>query len=439
MAFRFSYKPYTPFGHENDYAIHIVRLSPSETSLELSWLGNGKNYTVSVCSDGVAVKKATVGENKAVIDGLVPDTDYTVCVSGEKNASSRIRPFRTGNYRGTVINYLSPSDAQYDFSGRFLATPSIVRFKGDLYVSADTFGYASDKCAYNLTLLFRSKDNGKTWEYVTDLVPAFWGTLFVANNRLCILACSTESGSLLVSASDDGENWDAPVFLMYGAGHGFAGPHKSSGSMCEFGGRLWFGIECGEHSVIRFDSIIASVDKDKVMDASAWVISESRLVEHEWGGDGKGRFAIEGNIVERNGELFDLLRFQPGKALMLKVDTDNPKNAPSFYKVVNLPLGHCKFHIRKAQDGTYYAMGNTACYPRHVVRIYKSKNLEEWELVKTVEDISHLSAEQDGVQYPSFVLEDNRLYTVLRTALNGADTFHNSNATVFNVYSTEKE
>ena len=287
-----------------------------------------------------------------------------------------------------------------------------------------------------MTLLYRSRDNGSTWEYVTDLVPAFWGTLFVANDKLCLLACSTESGALLVSASPDGENWETPTVLIYGAGErSQGGPHRSACPPCLYNGRLYFGIEFGGHCIKRFDSLIASVDLSKdVLDYDAWIFSGKRRVEFEWGGDHDVRFAIEGNIVERNGEIFDLLRFNAGKALMLKYDPANPEKAPEFYKVVDFPLGHCKFFIQKAEDGIYYAMGNDACYPRHRIELYKSTDLEHWEKIDRLVDVSTLSADLDGVQYPGFVLEGKKFYTVLRTGLNGAHSFHDTNAITFKIF-----
>lgn len=435
MSYGFSYKPYIPFEEAETFCgISIVRVAPDKNGADLEWLGTEKSYTVKIYKDGSEIKSLSASGNKVIIDGLDENAEYSVAVFGG-NSHSETRIFRTGEYLGKVINYLHPSDGRYDFGGRFLGSPSIVRFKGDLYASMDVFRGDNDGGAFNLTLLYRSRDDGKNWEFAAELVPLFWGELFVAGGRLCILGCSTEFGSLTVSASDDGENWDDPVFLMYGAGHGFAGPHKSPCARCVVGGKIWFSLEFGSHkSPIRFDCLSACVDEDKVMNASAWTFSEKTRVEYEWGGGYDSRFAIEGNTVERNGEIFILMRFTAGKALMLKCDRKNPKNAPAYHKTVNLPIGHCKFYIQKAADGIYYAMGNTTCYPRHVIQIYKSEDLENWEFVKTVEDISSGSAEKDGVQYPSFFIDGDKLYTVLRVALNGSDTFHNSNATVFNVY-----
>ncbi len=429
-----SYKPYVPFCSEEKSKVYIVRLAPNEKGVELQWLGNESEYLVRIYKKGKEVYSASTQNNAVSVNGLEKNTTYSVCVESPAYKSNE-RLFVTGDYRGKVVNYLHPEDLQYEFSGRFLASPYIVRFKGDLYVITDCFRGGSQKGAFNLSLLFRSKDDGKTWEYITDLVPCFWPTLFVANGKLCTLAVTTEFGSLVVACSDDGEKWSDYTELIYGSGFLFPGPHKAPTPVLNKDGKLYFGIEYGAHSVKRFDSLIVSYDLSKnILDRNAWTISEKCKVEKEWGGDPDILFAIEGNVVERNGEIFNLLRFTANKALMLKYDEKNPLKAPSFYKVVDFKLGHCKFFIQRADDGTYYAMGNTTCYPRHIVELYKSKDLENWEKVKTLEDISNLTKENDGVQYPTFFIEGKKLYTVLRTALNGADTFHNSNAITFKIY-----
>lgn len=431
-----SYKPFRLWEDEKD-AVYIVRLAPSQSGVEMQLLSDDTQFEVCIFSEEEVVKTLKTSEKYIAINGLEKDTEYSVVVKSE-GGESRRRLFRTGDYLGTVVNYLHPQDEYYAFSGRYIASPFIVRFKGDLYVSMDVFRGGDQRGAFNLTLLYRSKDDGKTWEYVTDIVPAFWGTLFVAQDKLCILAADSEAGSIVVMASDDGEHWSDPTYLMYGCGSSTGcGMHKSAMPCIEKDGKLYFALEYGGHGVKRFDTLVACVDLQKdICDKAAWTFSQKARVEFDWweGGDKNIRFAIEGNIVERNGELFVLSRHAYKKAVMWKYDDKQPEKAPEFYKMVDFEAGHCKFYIQKSENGTYYAMGNTGCYPRHVVRLYQSKDLENWETLATLEDISSMTVEQDGVQYPTFFMENGKFYTVLRNALNGAHTFHDSNAIVFKTY-----
>ncbi len=436
MAVKFSHKPYIPFGAE-PYDIHIVRLSPHTDKITLEWLGSEPFYTVEVKEGDQIVKTVKTAKKTVTVDGLNEGVLYSLTVYGEsKEKKSRERIFITGDYLGDCINYLHPDDLQYEFSGRFIASPHIVEFKDAFYVSMDVFRSGNQIGGYVLTLIYRSKDLGKTWEYVTDLVPSEWGRLFVVNGKLCILTCAYELGSLIVSSSSDGETWSKPTVLMYGNGGGYpVGVHMSPTTNVLLDGKMYFAFEYGGYPVKRFDSLMGCYDTSKdVLDESAWTFTEPKMVEFEWGGDKDIRFAIEGNAVERDGEIYDLARFTAGKALMLKYNKEKPEKAMEFYKAVDLPVGHCKFFIQRDTDGTYYAMGNHSCYPRQIIELYKSKDLENWEKVKTLIDISHLSAEKDGIQYPSFLIKDRKLYTVLRTGLHGADTFHNTNAITFRVF-----
>ena len=83
-----------------------------------------------------------------------------------------------------------PEDKTYAFSGHSLCSPTIVKLpkSGDLMTAMDVFTgqFGNSK----LTLLFKSKDGGKTWRYVTDIYPSFWPKLFVHKGKLHI--CSPE-------------------------------------------------------------------------------------------------------------------------------------------------------------------------------------------------------------------------------------------------------
>lgn len=426
------------FGEYEQSAVCIVRLAPFKTGVEIQLLSEYQQFEVLLYDNENIVKNFSTCQKYVVINGLECDKEYSVVVKSEKGESCK-RIFRTGDYLGTVVNYLHPDDEYYAFSGRYIATPMIVRFKGDLYVSMDVFhgNGIGQKGRDRLTLLYRSKDDGKTWEYVAEMLPAFWGTLFVANEKLCLLAVDSETGLLLVRSSDDGETWSDPMYLSYKNDFNDYIMHKSATPYVKLNEKLYFAIEYGGYNVKRFDTLVVCLDLRKdVLDKAAWMLSDCAQVEFDWYeySDKTIRFAIEGNMVEKDGELFILSRYSAKKALMWEYDKYNPQKAPVFHKVVDFDCGHCKFFIQKADDGMYYAMGNTECYPRQVLKLYRSENLEEWEELKILEDISMLSIEKNGVQYPNFFIEEGKFYTVLRNALNGAHSFHDSNAIVFKIY-----
>lgn len=432
-----SYFPYAKLG-EKRRDISIVRLAPCMTGVEVEWLGQGQTFTVYVCQNGDLIKVIKTDEHLAKINGLISGQEYSLMVQSGENISET-RLFCTGDYLGKVVNYLHPKDLRYAASGRYLASPSIARFGGDLYVSMDVFHAKDEEGNCDLTLLYRSKDDGKTWEFVTEIVPSFWGTLFVAGDKLCLLSADTERGNIVVLSSENGVDWSQPTCLFERGAFGEGGgAHKAPTACVEHGGRLFFAVEYGGYNIKKFDTLVLSLDlKKDVLDKDAWTVSAPAQVDFAWGGDQDIRFAIEANMVQKGGELFVLSRFAYKKAILWKFDKNNLKAAPRFEKVIDFEPGHCKFFIQEF-GGEYYALGNPACYPRHVLKAYRSKDLKNWECVCDLEDISALSVDFDGVQYPSFLIENGKLLTVLRIALHGAHTFHDSNAIVFKTYDLPK-
>ena len=226
-----SYKPYAPLLYDAGKP-YICRVQPGEDFIHIEWLPECgvAEYRLYLGKAGEEpVYTATVGGNEYTFEKLTPFEDYcfrVTCAAGE----SRLRLARTGDRDGTdgvTVNYLHPKDDAYAFSGRYLCSPSIVRHpEGHLLASMDVF---EGDAPQNLTLIFRSDDDGKTWHHVCELFPCFWGKLFVHRGRLYMTACSTEYGDLLLGVSDDGGNsFSSPVVLMRGACHSrHNGIHKN--------------------------------------------------------------------------------------------------------------------------------------------------------------------------------------------------------------------
>ena len=71
--------------------------------------------------------------------------------------------------------------------------------------------------AQDLTLIFRSDDDGKTWKYRSELFPCFWGKMFIHRGELYMLGCSTEYGDMLIGkSSDGGVTFGMPTVLLRG-------------------------------------------------------------------------------------------------------------------------------------------------------------------------------------------------------------------------------
>jgi len=212
-----SYAPYKPlFFNTGD--IYICRIAPVENSITIDWLpvDGVENYNVYIRERDIGefVKVGVTSDTTFTVTGRKYETDYAFYIeaAGKK---SRVRLARCGETLpgAAIVNYLHPDDEAYIFSGQSLCSPSILRHPdGYLLASMDVF---KDKYPQNLTLIFRSDDDGKTWKYVSELFPCFWGKMFVHKGEVYMISCSTEYGDLLIGRScDGGKTFKEPTVLF---------------------------------------------------------------------------------------------------------------------------------------------------------------------------------------------------------------------------------
>ena len=157
-----SFQQYKPFcWHAGD--IYICRVVPDSNKIHIEWLPiDAAEYEVYYrIRNQIEFKLA--GTTKCTefdIVNLGRHYDYEFYVAaGDKK--SRIRLARTGEAIGTVVNYMHPEDEIYLHSGNNLCSPSIVRHPdGYLLCSMDIHG---GNAPQNITLIFRSDDDGKSW------------------------------------------------------------------------------------------------------------------------------------------------------------------------------------------------------------------------------------------------------------------------------------
>lgn len=435
---RWNFKPYVPYD-ERDIGMlpYICRLAPGESAVSGELFDHGCAGMHKLCysergSDAWVTMSLT--STRFFIGGLKEDTEYLIYAENENGEKSRERIFKTGAVPGTVVNYIHPEDEQYAFSGRFCCSPSIVRCpSGTLLASMDLY---EGKRPQNLTLIFRSQDNGATWSYLTDLFPCFWGTMFYHRGRLYMLGTTTEYGDLQIGASDDeGATWTTPVSIFRGSGHSNEnGFQKAPNPVLSSGGRLWSSIEYGSWMKKTFCCGVVSIDEDAdLLVPENWCCTELLPFDERWPNQIEGnKFAIEGNIIEKpDGSLTDILRYGGGKAVILDVDASSPEGALSFSSISEFPMGHSKFEIkRRDEDGMYYAVGNRLPQ-RNILSVYRSHDLKDWELVCDAVNREDLPKEKNAFQYPAFIFDGDDILILSRTAMNGAKSFHDNNYLTF--------
>lgn len=242
-----TYRQYHPYFFDVG-DIYINRLCPYKNSFHIEWLclDDKAVYTVFYRKRdcGEYIKAGETENTEFDVFGLTEDYEYEVFVQcGDKK--SRIRLLRTGECIGTIVNYLHPNDEVYSFSGHYLCSPSLVHHPGGyLLASMDVYGKTDYQ---NLTLIFRSDDNGETWHYVSELFPCFWAKMFIHKDELYVLSVSTKYGDLLIGKSaDGGKTFGTPTVLLRGSGRkSQPGVHKNPQNIVYYKGRIYETLEWG--------------------------------------------------------------------------------------------------------------------------------------------------------------------------------------------------
>ena len=446
-----SYAPYRPpFFEVGD--IYICRVVPDADSITFFWLPTGA-ATYTVCCARRGETPQPVGKTTKTtfcITGLETSAEYAFFVEAD-GKKSRTRLARCGTAFGTTVNYLHPEDDAYRFSGRFLCSPSLLRLPdGGLLASMDLF--AGDH-PQNLTLIFRSDDDGKTWHYQCELFPCFWGKLFLQGERVFMLACSTEYGDLLIGSSDDGgKTFGEPTVLLRGSGgkHAEAGVHKNPQPVVTFGGRLYNTLEWGNWGRGYHAPMVMSAPADAdLLEADNWTFSEPVRYDPTWPGvpAGPSTGNIEGCLAVVNGKLYNIMRYDMGKlsrkwglAVAYEVNTDDPAAPLTYSHCIEFPGNNAKFEIQfDEKTARYYAIVSRITDEEHrgarnILSILTSKDAENWELFADIMNCGDEDPQKIGFQYVDFFIENGKIYYLCRTAMNGADTFHNSNYSIFGTW-----
>lgn len=441
-----SYRPYRPPLYDAG-EVYICRIAPYKNEIHFEWLACGAEYEVRFRKrgEGEFTLAGKTCECVYTLTGLESETDYEFFV--QSNAGrSRMRLARTGEVLGTVVNYLHPDDEAYAFSGRYLCSPSLLAHPdGYLLASMDLFHGTSPQ---NLTLIFRSDDGGKSWHYLTELMPCFWGKLFLHRGEVYMLACSTEYGDLLISKSaDGGESFAPPVALLRGANgkNGSSGVHKNPQNIVNFGGRIYGTLEWGAWANKDYchAAMIMSCDENKdLLVPENWSFTEPVTFSHfapEVSDVKLPAMTIEGTpVVSPEGKLFDIMRFSKrGYALCYEVNTAEPEAALKYSHIMEFPANFSKFMIKYDEaSGNYYSIvcrlyEGCRDSARNYQTLMCSRDLKTWEDAAVLYDFRDMNASKVGLQYVDFSFDGDDIIYLCRTAWNGAASFHDSNYSTF--------
>ena len=445
-----SYSPYIPLLWRSG-DIHICRLAPSKDQIHFEWMA-----LENACEYEIFYRKR--GEGEFVLDGKTTDTAYDIVGLESENdyefyvafgdKKSRVRLARCAEAVGTVVNYLHPDDSYYAFSGHALCSPSLVRHPdGHLLASMDVF---SGGFPQNLTLIFRSDDDGKTWHYLSELMPCFWGKLFIHKGELYMLSVSTEYGDLLIGKSvDGGKTFSAPVTLLRGSNgkNGFPGIHKNPQNVVYYNGRIYNTLEWGTWGMTNGKDyyhavMVMSCDENAdLLDPENWHFTPPVKYDPNW--EGVAEDGIKGNIegtlaISPDGKLYNIMRYQTQleKKILAFSVPDDPDAPIEYSHAINFDGNLSKFMIKRDEvSGKYFSIISRRIdepvTARNLLSLTVSDDLVHWEIVCDLIDRRYDDPKMVGFQYIDFEIEGDDIIYLSRTAMNNAKNYHDANYSTF--------
>ena len=349
---------------------------------------------------------------------------------------------------GVVIDH-SPAA-----SGLYIGSPSLAILpSGDYVASHDFFGPKSNEFKSARSLVFRSKDRGKTWAKIAEIDGAFWSTLFVHRDKLYLLGTNRHHGDIVIRRSTDGgETWTSPKDAKSGMLRATGECHCAPMPVLEHNGRLWRAFEWRDPPIawgVNYRSGMASIPVDaELLDAANWKFTNFLPSDRAWNGGDMGAW-LEGNaVVAPDGKLVNVLRVQTKspneKAAIVRIGDDGA--TASFDPTrdfIDFPGGAKKFTIRfDPNTKTYWTLATIlhekyrALNPgsiRNTLALSSSKNLRDWS-VKTVL-LHHPDAKKHGFQYVDWRFDGDDIIAACRTAFDdgqgGARNNHDANYLTF--------
>lgn len=443
-----SYRPYKPLLAELG-EIYICRVVPYIDRIHFEWLAcNSEMYSVYYRERGEEqyICLGSTRETEYDILNLKPYTDYEFYVRADDKKSS-VRLARCGESVGTVVNYLHPKDEAYAFSGHYLCSPSVVRHPdGFLLASMDLF---TGNYPQNLTLIFRSDDDGENWHYVSELMPCFWGKMFIHRGELYMLACSTEYGDLLIGKSTDGgKTFSAPVTLLRGSNgkNGNDGVHKNPQNIVRYKGRIYETLEWGTWSNKQYGHaamVMSCSEDDDLLVPENWSFTYPKKFNpseaEELGKLSEDTMTIEGTlVVSPDDELLNIMRFgKNGNAIVYCVDVNNPEAELTYLRCMEFNANKSKFMIKyDSQSGMYFTIADYLFdehkqNARNYLVLMASRDLKKWDIVCDLLDFRAEDSDKVGFQYVDFEIENEDIIFLCRTAINNACNFHDANYSTF--------
>ena len=214
-----------------------------------------------------------------------------------------------------------------------------------------------------------------------------------------------------------------------------------------FKGRIWGTLEWGAWGSGYHAPMVmsASVGAD-LLDPDSWSYSEPVKYDPNWKGvpSGESNGNIEGTLVVIGGKLYNIMRYSMDKlerkyglVISYRVDTEDPEAPLSYDHCIEFPGNNSKFTVKQDPiSGAYYSLV-TRIYDgekiraRNLLSLMRSTDCENWEVVRDEIDMRETDCNVFGFQYVDFEIEGDDIIYLCRTAINGANNYHDSNYSTF--------
>jgi hypothetical protein len=342
---------------------------------------------------------------------------------------------------GVIIDYIPAITKTY------IGSPSLAILPNGDYVAAhDFFGPES---GWNQTRVHLSKDKGRTWEVINNMVGQWWSTLFYHQDALYLIGTTTEYGKIVIRKSTDGgHTWTTPDTATTGLLMSTGEYHCAPVPMLIHQGRLWRAFEeYADKWGTGFSPFVMSAPvAADLLNAQSWTRSNSL----KWGGWEPYKGWLEGNVVlTPDQKLVDILRVhesqQDNKAAVVEISEDG--KTVSFDPqtgFIDFPGGCKKFTIRWDPTTQRYLSLTNSIHPddihvpnkervRNTLTLISSPDLKKWTMHQVI--LHAVDYEKTGFQYVDWLFEDKDLIFVSRTAfedgLGGAHNCHDANYMTF--------
>ena len=356
----------------------------------------------------------------------------------------------------------------------YLGSPSLVRLPdGALLCSHDYFGELKTlEGDIGLSSIYRSEDDGQTWDNVTHIINAVWGNLFVVKDAVYLISMTREHGDIAIRKSvDGGFTWSIP---KRGCGILLDGPKnqekpefrlETSGMGGIFNGRLYKAYDkfTYHYENLQTDAypiswcpdffsayVMSASLEDDLLDPRSWTHSnpvpfDKRLSDIAPETFKPGSGWLEGTIVKApDGKMVDISRihsYSLNKAVYMTLSDDGSKlEFDCQTGIIDFPSSPSRFLIMQdPRTGLYITFSNPHRHltaddisSRNILTMCVSDDLRHWREVKDViTDDTGLSPSMSinltGFQYNSWLFDGDDILLLSRMGYRGAHNYHDSN------------